>query len=115
MKKLAALVLVFFISGCAATAPRGGTRGFLPRIPKPMRPVLSEMSSVEVLELKKIKPETVKKIQGNMKALYIYTTKMEIGIDAYNAYVRTNNALVRQELGMPPGKDIEAKMVEEEK
>ena len=109
------LILVFCISGCSSI-PRGGTRGFLPRIPKPGRPVLEELTRNETVEIKdSLKPSTVIKIQGNMRLMYIYTKKMEIGIDAYNAYVRTNNALVRQELGMSPGPDPEAKLVEEDK
>jgi hypothetical protein len=112
-KKLAVLVLVFFIAGCREM-PRGGTRGFLPKIPKPERPVLEELTKAEIVDLDKLQPETKAKIQRNMAVLFTYTKKMEIGIDAYNAYVKTNNAMVRQELGMPPSPDPEAKLVENE-
>jgi len=109
------MVLVLFIAGCVGDVPRGGTRGFLPRIPKPARPVLQVLTKAEVVEIKeKLLPSTVEKIQGNMSLMYIYTTKLEVGIDAYNAYVKTNNAMVRQELGMPPQADPEAKLVENE-
>lgn len=106
MKKIA-LIAVLLFAGCSGTRGGGG-RGLLPEIPTPKRPILAELTPQEHAEIKeKLNKDTIAKIRGNIEALHLYTRKLEIGIEGYNNYVRMNNALVRQELGIPAKKEVE--------
>jgi len=95
MKKLLAVTLVLVLAGCGPSS----SRGYVPTIPAPTRPRMQVMNSKDVVEINKMDPKVMQKLQGNYQALMMYSSQLEIGVQAYNAYAKFNNALVDKQLG----------------
>jgi len=105
MRKIGILVvLVLGLTGCEGlVVSRGGTRGFLPEIPVPSRPVLQELTPEETAAVVKAVPEPIfGKVRGNVLELQKYARKLEVSVEEYNIYAKVNNRLVREELGLKP-------------
>lgn len=117
--KLLCVLVLTLLAGCGTSTivSRGGTRGLTPRIPMPARPVLSELTPGEVAEVKeKLTEGTRKKIMTNFRDLHEYSRQLEVSVEAYNQYARYNNALARQEIGLPPTREeLTQPKVEEKK
>ena len=107
---MAVLVLMLACSGCTGIAvSRGGTRGLLPEIPVPARPVLQEMTPEETAQVKALPASVVAKVQANIQELQKYATKLNVSIEEYNIYAKVNNRLAREELGIKPKQEPETK------
>lgn len=105
MKRLWLLVCVVALcaSGCTGVSiSRGGTRGLLPEIPTPKRPVLQELTPEEAAEAGKLSAGVKAKIQANQLEIMKYCKKFEVSVQEYNTYVKVNNAMARAEMGLSP-------------
>jgi len=103
---LALLALTLVSTGCQGiVVSRGGSRGILPVIPAPERPVLKELSPEEVAAVKALPANVIQKVQGNVLDLQKYAKQLEVSVEEYNTFARVNNRLVRQELGLKPAAD----------
>lgn len=97
MKKL---WLVLFLVPCLAGCGPSSSRGYMPEIPVPERPRLKEMEPEDVVAFKALPEGTQNKLVSNNEALLLYTTRLEIGVNGYNSFVKYNNALVDKALGI---------------
>ena len=100
MMKRLLLVSMLLLSGCGLHVKHGG-RGFMPVLPKPARPRLTGLTEDEKVAVKKMPQAVVNKTSQNFQQLHLYVAQLEAAIKLYNEYAETNNALVRQDLGLP--------------
>jgi len=109
MKRIMLIGILFLFTGCGGdVAVRNGGRGFVPKIPLPHKITLAEFDKIEQAWIVGKAPKAiVNKIQGNVGKLHLRVRQLEASIEKYNNYAEINNALVRQELGLPSNPLVE--------
>lgn len=100
MKRFLVIGLLLLCSGCGITIKQS-SRGMLPVIPDQPRPTMVGLTEEEVAKAKQIDQDLLDKVNENFKRMHMYSVQLEAGIKQYNEYATKNNALVREENGLP--------------
>ena len=100
MQRFFVVGLLLLCSGCGVTIKQS-SRGMLPVIPDQPRPTLAGLTEEEAAKVKQIDQALLDKVNENFKRVHMYSVQLEAGIRQYNDYAMKNNALVREENGLP--------------
>lgn len=100
MKRFLVIGLLLLCSGCGITIKQS-SRGMLPVIPDQPRPTMVGLTEEDAVKAKQIDQDLLDKVNENFKRMHLYALQLETGIKQYNEYATKNNALVREENGLP--------------
>ena len=98
MKKAIFIILFFcFLPGCTGVRVTH-TRGYMPILPMPDRPVVEKLTEAELKDFNKLEDGTRAKLIKNSDGVMLYGQKLENTIKLYNDFAEQMNKSTKEGL-----------------